>query len=235
MAATSSPATRGAICSMAGRQRPSGGQCRRRLLVGQGGADSLILSGELNWVMDFESGAERFKVSGMTEAFRAAPARVGADLTRYSLQGPIINPCQLRRSRGAYPGAGETRIDTIAEPGSQRYQACATVLECASRLSCIEDWLCVEPVDFRKQIPGLAALVRALWRWTRSRRTCSCSPTVGAPSVEAWAGRMAEWVESLWPIPLEQDRMRGKPQGQRAGRTGTGRRCTGRKEPRRTS
>ena len=48
--------------------------------LGQDGADILILAGGLNWVMDFEPGEDRLKVSGMTEAFRAAPARVGEHL-----------------------------------------------------------------------------------------------------------------------------------------------------------
>ena len=59
--------------------RQAGGQCRRRHLS-QGGADILILAGSPNWVMGFEPDADRLKVSGMTEAFRAAPARVGEHL-----------------------------------------------------------------------------------------------------------------------------------------------------------
>ena len=42
--------------------------------------DILILAGGLNWVMGFEPGEAQLKISGMTEAFRAAPARVGEHL-----------------------------------------------------------------------------------------------------------------------------------------------------------
>ena len=64
------------------RQRLAGGQCRRRHL-GQGGADIL------NWVMGFETGEDRLKVSGMTEAFRAPPRRGSASTCtgRYPIEG----------------------------------------------------------------------------------------------------------------------------------------------------
>ena len=55
----------------------------------------------------------------------------------------------------------------------------------------IEVWLCVEPVDFRKQITGLATLVQDALAMSRSRRSSLCSPTAGAPSAASSIGNGA--------------------------------------------